>query len=267
MRRALLLGTLLSLLTVAPVLAAAPTNDTPAGAITVVKGQVIELDTDEATSDDFELGLNICNAPAIGGAVWFKFVPTEDGIVAVDVSGSDFSAGVYVFFGEPAPETVMDCGPGRLPVSVAAGETYYVMAFGDGLGEALTGNLVLTIDDAVPPPALDLRIDRDATVDRFGTVHITGTVTCEAEGRPEIAVELVGELRQKVGRLLIAGSFEGGVVVPCDGTATPFDVFSDGANGVFAGGKAATLAVAFGCTDLCGDRLVEANIQLRRSGK
>jgi hypothetical protein len=267
MRRALLLASILSLLTVAPVLAAAPANDTVGGAITVVQGQTVRLNTDEATSDEFELSLNICDAPAIGGAVWFRFAPTEDGIVAFDVTGSDFNAGVFVFLGDPAPETVLDCGPGRLPVNVIAGETYYIMAIGDGNGPELTGNLVLTVDRAVPPPVLELRIDRDATVDRFGMVRIHGTVTCDAEGRPTIPVQLFGELSQKVGRLLIRGSFEGGVVVPCDGSVVEFDVFTEGANGVFAGGKAAAIAVAFGCTDLCGDNLVESSIQLRRSGR
>jgi hypothetical protein len=267
MRRALLLAAMLSLLTVSPVLAAAPANDTVSGAIVVKLGDRYQQNTDEATSDDFELSLNICAAPAIGGAVWFKFVPTEDGIVAFDVTGSDFNAGVYVFFGDPAPETVMDCGPGRLPVSVVAGQTYYVMAFGDGFGPDLTGDLVLEVDTAIPAPVLELTVDREATVDRFGNVRISGTVSCEANGRPTIFVEVFGELSQRVGRLLIAGSFEGGVEVPCDGSSVSWEVFSTGANGVFAGGKAATIAVAFGCTDLCGDNLIESSLQLRRSGR
>ncbi len=267
MRRSLLLAAILSLLTVAPVLAAAPANDTPTGAVTVVLGQTVEQNTDEATSDDFELSLNVCGAPAIGGAVWFKFVPTEDGIVAFDVTGSDFSAGVFVFFGDPAPETVLDCGPGRLPVSVVAGQTYYIMTIGDGLGPELTGNLVFTVDTAVPAPVLDLSIDHGATVDRFGNVRITGTITCQAEGEPTIAVEIFGEMSQKVGRLIIVGSFGNFIEVPCDGSAVTWEAFSFGANGMFAGGKAASVAVGFGCTDLCSDSFIETTLQLRRSGK
>jgi hypothetical protein len=54
---------------------------------------------------------------------------------------------------------------------------------------------------------------------------------------------------------------------PCDGATRPWsaDVFG---NGRFAGGKAATVAFAFGCdTFSCGEGYAEASVQLSRNGK
>jgi hypothetical protein len=38
-----------------------------------------------------------------------------------------------------------------------------------------------------------------------------------------------------------------------------------GSNGKFAGGKAATVAIGFGCTDSCSSGFVEATIQLSKA--
>ena len=35
----------------------------------------------------------------------------------------------------------------------------------------------------------------------------------------------------------------------------------------FAGGKAAAVAIAFGCTDECSEGFAEATVRLRRGGK
>jgi hypothetical protein len=64
--------------------------------------------------------------------------------------------------------------------------------------------------------------------------------------------------------VIIRGFFDTFLETPCDGTTIPWEasVFAD--NGLFAGGKAATVAIAFGCTDLCSEQFAEATIQLRK---
>ena len=64
--------------------------------------------------------------------------------------------------------------------------------------------------------------------------------------------------------MIIRGFFDSFLETPCDGATIPWEasVFAD--NGVFAGGKAATVAIAFGCTDFCSEQFAEATIQLRK---
>jgi hypothetical protein len=267
MRRGLLLGTVLSLLVAAPAAAAAPPNDTLAGAIEVFIGTTVTENTDEAITDAFEQALaDFCGPPAAGGAVWFEFVAPEDGTVAFDTTESDFSAGIFVYAGTPTPEGVLACGPGRVAIDTVQGETYNIMAIGDGLTPEITGELVFEVREAVPPPELDVTV-ASGSVNRQGVVRLTGTVTCSSETGDPIGVELFGDLTQRVGRLLIRGSFGTFLEVPCDGSTTPWEAFLTGDNGVFSGGKAATVTFAFGCTDVCSEAYVETTIQLRRSGK
>ncbi len=267
MRRGLLLGVILSLVVASPVLAAPPPNDTLAGAINVPLGATLTQTTDEATTDAFEQSLaDFCAPPAAGGAVWVEFTPDADMTVAFNVEASDFSAGVFVYQGTPTPEGVLACGPGQVIVDVVGGETYNLMLIGDGLSEEITGQLVLTITEAEPAPELSITVDR-GFVDRTGVVRITGTVTCSSESGDPIFLEIFGELSQRVGRLIIRGFFGNFVEIPCDGSTSQWEAFAVGDNGVFAGGKAATFAIGFGCTDVCTETFVEGTIQLRRSGK
>jgi hypothetical protein len=267
MRRGLLLGVILSLLVAAPVSAAPPPNDTLAGAINVPLGATLTQSTEEATTDAFEQGLaDFCAPPAAGGAVWVEFTAPADGFVAFDVTESDYSAGVFVYQGTPVAEEVLACGPGIVAIEATAGETYNLMLIGDGLSEAITGQLVLTIREASPPPDLSLTVTR-GTVDRAGNVILTGTVTCSSESGDPIFVDIFGDITQKVGRVLIRGFFGTSLEIPCDGSTSQWEAFGQGDNGVFAGGKAATVAIGFGCTDFCSETFVETTIQLRRSGK
>ena len=268
MRRAFMAAIVLSLAIAAPVAAAPPPNDEFTGAIEVSVGTTVTQDTEEATTDSFENSLNeFCGAPAVGGAVWFEFAPTESGFVAFNTEESDFSAGMIVTGDPPTPEGVLACGPGNIAIDVAAGETYFIMAFGDGLTPATTGKLVFTVQEAVPPPDIDLTVDRNASVNRQGVVRLTGTVTCTSDDGSGEVVEIFGDLRQRVGRLVISGFFGTFVGTPCDGEAHAWEVFVAGDNGIFAGGKAATVAIGVGCTDFCSEAFVEATVQLKRSGK
>jgi hypothetical protein len=267
MRRGLLFGVILSLVVAGPVLAAPPPNDTLAGAIEVNVGTTVTQNTTEATVDALEQSLgDFCGPPALGGPVWFEFTPTEDATIAFDVTESDFSAGVFVYAGTPTPEGVLACGPGSVVVDVLAGETYNIMAIGDGLSPEITGTLVFKVIVAEPPPELSLTVDK-GFVDRQGVVRIVGTITCSSESGDPIFVDLFGDISQRIGRLVVRGFFSNFIEIPCDGSTTEWEAFAIGENGVFAGGKAATVAIGFGCTDSCSEAFTEATIQLRRSGK
>ena len=78
---------------------------------------------------------------------------------------------------------------------------------------------------------------------------------------------MFGQVRQRVGRIFITGSFDTFIDAPCDGSTIDWEAFVLAENGLFAGGKAATVAIAFGCTDFCSEAFLEATVQLRKGGK
>jgi hypothetical protein len=93
-------------------LAAPPSNDTFAGARPVVLGDSEVLDTTEATtdSDDAQLNTN-CGAPATDASVWYALEGSDTPVV-VDVSQSNYSAGVLVGVGSQGDLRIVTCGPG-----------------------------------------------------------------------------------------------------------------------------------------------------------
>jgi hypothetical protein len=258
----------LSLASVAPALASAG-NDTAATATAVAIPSTTNENTAVAdAADATETALNVnCGAPAVGHGVWFTITPSADMFVAIDTSASDYSAGIMLFAGAPADATFLDCGPATIIDGLTGGQTYYALAFGDGLSAETGGNLVFEVREAIAPPDISLQINRSGTVDKFGTVHLWGTATCTSSNGSGNVFEIFGDVTQRVGRILIRGFFDSGVFISCDGTAQRWDVFFTGDNGIFAGGKAATVAIAIGCTDLCSDSFTQAVVQLKRSGK
>jgi len=259
---------LLSLAAVAPALAAA-SNDTVADALAVSVGSTTNEDTTVAdTTDPTETALNeFCGSPVVEHGVWFTVTPSADTFVAFDTTGSDYTAGVMLFFGAPTAEGLIDCGPGRIIDFIGGGETMYVLVFGDGLSTATSGNLSFEVRAAVAPPDISLTLNRFGTVDKSGTVHVWGTPSCTSSDGSGHVVGILGEVTQRVGRILIRASFENELFIPCDGTAQRWDAFFTSANAIFAGGKAATFAIGVGCTDLCSNAFVQQTIQLKRSGK
>jgi len=81
-------------------LAAAPNNDEFAGATLAAFGFSEVLNTTEATtdSDDAQLAESCIGVPATDASVWYAFDGSDAGVV-VDVSQSDYSAGVLVGVG------------------------------------------------------------------------------------------------------------------------------------------------------------------------
>ena len=250
----------------AVVFAAAPSNDTFAGATTASIGFSETIDTSQATTDADDAQLNSkCGAPATDASVWYAIDGTDQSVI-VDVSGSSYSAGVLVGVGTQGNLQTVACGPGLTAFFGAAGTTYYVLAIDDqGDGGGNGGSLSISFSAAPPPPTIDFTVDPTGRVNtRTGVATISGTVSCQNSDFVEIDVDA----RQPVGRFVVRGfgaAFESGT---CDGTthAWSADVYPD--NGRFAGGKTLTASFSFGCGIFeCNGGYIEQTVMLRGGRK
>lgn len=255
-----------TLTSMGPAFAAPPGNDTHAGS-TVVSGLPFtdRVDTSEATSDadDDEIAAQCQGVPAWDASVWYEVTPSTDTGLVADVSGADYSAGVFVATGGRGSWALVGCAPSSLGWTAVANQTYSVVVFDDqtdGVGNG--GVLAITIDTIPPPPVIDITVDPTAWIDdTTRTVTVSGTVTCT--GDAEYAF-LEVQLTQTAGRLIIRGF--GGTNVACDGAERPWSVMVLGDNGIFAAGKAMSLtyAVACGAYD-CGVDFEERLLRVRRA--
>ena len=250
----------------APALAAPPSNDTFTGATLVSVGFSEVLDTTEATTDADDAQLNAsCGAPATDASVWYALEGTDTGVV-VDVSSSDYSAGITIGVGTQGNLQTVACAPGAVAFFAAAGETYYVLAFdfqGDGGGNG--GSLSISFNEIPPPPTVEITVNRSGTVNaQTGVATISGTYTCTNGDFIDIFVDA----RQRVGRFFIFGSggfFDFGT---CDGTSHTWSAEIFPQNGIFKGGKSLTLNFATSCGAFeCGFGFVEQTVQLRGGRK
>ena len=223
--------------------AAVPSNDTIDGATVISAVPFSEtIDTSQATTDAQDSAINAqCGAPATNGSVWYKVTATEAEYL-VDVSQSNFSAGVIVATGTPGNLSIVTCGPGSVAFGADPGTAYYIMAFSDQ-SSVVGGQLTISVTVAPPPPALSLTVDPTATVTKQGTAIVTGTYTCSGQAD---FIEIFGSLDQPVGRVTINGNFDASVS-DCDGLAHTWSAEAFASNGKFAGGKAASLSLIFGC--------------------
>src|SRR5262245_66149459 len=116
-------ATALLVFAVTPASAAAPSNDTFAGAQAIgsLPFSTTE-DTTQATTDADDTAANAnCGAPATDASVWYAFTPATDGGRIVDVSSSTYSAGVIVVSGTAGNFTLETCGPGTVQFFGTAG--------------------------------------------------------------------------------------------------------------------------------------------------
>jgi hypothetical protein len=219
------------------------------------------LDTTEAGTDSNDSDVNVqCGAPATAASVWYEVTAVADGGLAADVSSSTYSAGVIVATGSPGSWSLVACGPGAVGWAATAGTTYAILVFddqADGAGNG--GTLNLTIDVIPAPPTVDITVNRVAAFNSgTGSATVSGTLVCT--GAEFAAVET--SLSQRVGRFTIHGFGFSGVV--CDGTVQAWTAEVLPENGKFAGGKAATVALAFACGAFqCGIGFEERTVQLR----
>jgi hypothetical protein len=262
-RLAATLAALLAFGGAAPVvLAASPGNDLIGGATPAAIGFSEQLDTTEATTDADDTELNTyCGAPATDASVWYTVEGTDEGVV-VDVSGSDYSAGVLVGLQYPDGLEVIACGPWAVSFYAAAGKTYYVLAIDDqedGAGNG--GTLNIEFRGAPPPPTLDVTVNQTGTVNtRTGVATFSGTYTCTDAD----FIDLYLNATQKVGRFSIQGSGESYDFGTCDGTAHAWSMTFAAYNGKFAGGRAVTVSSTYACGLLeCADSYAEQSVMLR----
>ena len=128
--------------------AAPPANDDIGGAVVINEPLPFSStqSTLEATTSADETALqSFCGSPAFEHAVWFTATPTQDEIVAVDVSASDYGAGILILTGTPGNLSPVNCQPSRIAGPATGGQTYFVVVFGDGTTPATSGNLVLNV--------------------------------------------------------------------------------------------------------------------------
>lgn len=240
--------------------AATPSNDTASGA-TVISSlpTTITQDTSEATTDSLDESLNAdCGAPATNASVWFQYTDaTGEGFVAT-MENSDYSGGFMVTEGDPSQGDLVACGPGSVGVQTTPGTTYYVVAFSDT--SANGGELEVTFDKAPPMPEISVSADPKGVAYKDGSAVLTGTYSCTNADGWESDVE--GTLTQRVGRMKIVGYF---FVYPleCDGATHTWSAQVTSDNGLFRGGKAASVTFGFACGAMdCAMGYAEQPVQL-----
>ena len=256
----MIVAMMLSLSLAVPVLAAAPSNDAYPGRTVIGSIPFSEtLSTTEATADADDTEIHgQCGAPAIDASVWYELTLVSTTTVQIDLSGSDYAAGVAVATGSPGSFSVVNCAPGVMAFEAVGGETYAILVFDyDGIGNG--GTLNILVDEAPPPPAIDVTVNSTGTFTRSGSATVSGTVICDAS--VEFAFVDV-QLRQRTGRLFIDGSGSSDVV--CDGTVHPWTVEVFG-NGLYKGGSATANVSAVACNTFgCGQDFEQRSVKLRR---
>lgn len=239
----------------APARAAPPANDDIADAVRITSLPFAHAtDTSEATVAPNDPYVP-CSGPL--ATVWYTFrLPTARTIV-VDTAGSDYDTTLAVFRESDDGLVEVDCsngyglpdgsvGPARSTFRASAGVRYFVMAgtcCGGQPGEVGPGGtLVLTVLPGPPTVRVEVTIDAEGSVDRYGTATVTGTVRCTQATSAEVYVVL----RQVVDRHVASGVAFSTLV--CSREATPWsyavETFTSFAFGPGAVDVSATARVA-----------------------
>lgn len=226
-----------------PALAAAPANDEPGGATVLTLPQTVNEDTTQATEGPDDAGYNsFCGAPATEASVWFTYTPASDGGILLDVSQSDFEAGLMVFDGTPATDgsNLDTCGPGAVGLDAQAGTTYYIMAFSDTPG-VIGGNLALSLSSA-PNPTASATLSTKGKAFHGGAAILHGSYKCTHD---DFGSELDVHLFQRSGRQKIqSDNFS---LVQCDGKKHSWSVRMVSDTGYYAKGKAKAKIALISC--------------------
>ena len=198
--------------------------------------------------------------PATDASVWYTLAGADNGVV-VDVSSSDYSAGVIVVSGSPGSFVLETCGPGAVAFFASSGTTYSILAFDDQEdGSGNGGTLQINVEEIPPPPTVDVTVDPVGHFTKGGSAIISGTVTCTGEADFSF-IEV--SLRQTVGRIFINGF--GATDFVCDGGTNRWSVEVFGDNGTFKGGRTASVTIATSCGVFdCGQDFEEINVKLRK---
>ena len=241
--------------------AAAPGNDTFAGALAVPIGFSDYLDTTEATTDGVDAELNTCFSAA-DASVWYSITGNGADVI-VDVlltTYNSYSAGVIIATGSPGNFQQIACDT-RVQFFAEVDTTYYVLAVDTQVDGGGNGGLLQI--NILPAPTLELSVDRVGQVkSRDGVATISGTYTCA--GPDGVFIQLF--LSQVVGRFKIEGSGSFAEVGTCDGSPRIWSITLEYQNGRFSGGNATAVvsAVAPGPTGTVS-LTTTATVQLRSS--
>ena len=245
--------------------AAPDPNDTPAGATVVTAlPSSFSQDTTGATTDALDASLNAgCGAPFTNASVWFSYTDPDGGGVLADMSASSYSGGFIVTEGDPSQGNLVACGPTTVGFTTSPGTTYYVMAFSDTA--TVGGQLEVTFDVAPPAPEATITVDPQAVAYKDGSAKLTGTYSCA--NADDFSSDIDGTLTQRVGRVKITGFF---FLSPlqCDGATHTWEAIATSDNGLFRGGKGATVAFAWACGVFeCSIGYTEQAVKLNTSKK
>lgn len=239
-----------------------PANDTFANA-TVISSLPFSktLDTTGATTDadDAEVAAACGYSGPAAASVWFAYSPATDQLVAIDTSGSSYSAGVGVVTGAPGSFSAVACIPGVGVFSALAGHTYYLDVADISGGHG--GTLSVSVTAPTPPDA-HMSVDRHGRFDPLtGTAIVTGTVTCTSGASGGISLSLT----QTVSRTA-AISGAGFTDLTCDGTAQHWLASVQPFSGNFKRGRAKVIADVTACNPAgCASDHVERTIKLRKA--
>ena len=264
---ALVTAGVVSLSAATSAMAAAPGNDTIAGATAAGLGFSQSLDTTQATTDAIDAEANTnCGAPATDASVWYSYTAATDGGVIVDVSPSSYSAGVIVVSGSPGALNLEACGPGTVAFSATAGTTYYVLAFDDQLdGAGNGGTLQISLTAAPPPPTIDVKVDKTGYVNTDGSATVSGTIKCT----DATFADVFTTMQQEIGKSTVTGfggfSNDGAI---CTGKRQVWTSQIVPRSGVFVKGKAASFTQSFVCGAFeCADGYTFQTVKLQAARK
>ena len=244
----------------APVAAAAPGNDLPAGATTIASlPYAIDQDTTEATVGSDDVG---CGAGGLDAAsVWYAFTPGEDVRVEVDARASDYLVGVNLFATTADEAGRLDCNNDALAFDATAGTTYYLL-FADVNDDGINGGS-LQADVHVAPPSMNIALSvapRAKVHPKTGQAQINGTISCD---RPAEFAEVSVTLRLVTGRFFTIGA--GAASTTCGPSPSNWTAIVTGENGRFVGGRATVEMTAFACDILsCSEAAQPGSVRLRR---
>lgn len=245
---------------------AAPAPNDTAGSATVITAlpTAISQDTSEATTDALDAALNEgCGAPFTNASVWFSYTDPDGGGVLADMSGSSYEGGFIVTEGDPEEGNVIACGPTTVGFATSPGQTYYIVAFSDNATNG--GQLEVLFDEAPPAPEATVTVDPKGIAYKDGSARLTGTYSCA--NADDFFSDVDGTLTQRVGRMKINGFF---YVSPlqCDGEVHTWEAIAYSDNGLFRGGKSATVAFTWACGVFeCAVGYTEQTVQLTSSRK
>lgn len=148
----------------ATALGAPPANDTFEQA-TIIDPAALPfedtVDTTEATTNEFDAAAAAqCQGPpAADAAVWYAITPDQDSTVLVSTEGTDYTAGILVYSGDPIE--LETCAPGSIQFFALEGVTHYMMIIDDqGNADGINGGTLqlsvnILLDEVCPGLFLD----------------------------------------------------------------------------------------------------------------